>query len=276
MNVAVRHILRKMRVELTDPVTYWLRLGDQEIQLNDYLGQSLRLEFTGHIFCVQCGRSTKKSFQQGHCFPCMRRINECDNCVLHPERCHVEEGTCPQDDWAHTQCYQRHVVYLANSTGLKVGITRHNHIPSRWIDQGAGCALPIFNVKNRRQVGRVEVAFKKYVNDKTNWRAMLKNEVTAIDLSAERERLMTAVTTELAIVVDDYADGVIEYLPTAQSVTINYPVVHYPSKITALNFEKTPVISGQLHGIKGQYLIFDCGVLNIRKFSGYEVNAQFS
>lgn len=275
MSVAVQQIVRKMRVELTDPVTYWLRIGDDETKLNDHLSQPLTLQFDGLIFCVQCGRKTKKSFQQGHCFPCMRRINECENCVIHPERCHVEEGTCPPDDWAHVQCHQQHIVYLANSTGIKVGITRHNHVPSRWIDQGARSALPIFSVQNRRQAGRVEVAFKKYVNDKTNWRAMLKDDVPAIDLSAERERLMNEAEADLAVVIADYADGVIEYLPDESIVAIDYPVLQFPTKITSLSFDKTPVISGTLQGIKGQYLIFDCGVLNVRKFSGYEISAQF-
>lgn len=275
MSVAVQQILRKMRVELTDPVTYWLRIGDEQYKLNDYLGKPIQLQFEGPIYCVQCGRKTNKSFQQGHCFPCMRRINECDNCVLHPERCHVEEGTCPEDDWAHVQCHQQHIVYLANSSGLKVGITRHNHVPSRWIDQGACCALPIFRVQNRRQAGRVEVAFKKYVNDKTNWRAMLKGDITAIDLHAERERLLAEAQAELAVVIDDYAAGVIELLTDEQVVAIDYPVLEYPTKITSLNFDKTPLINGTLQGIKGQYLIFDCGVLNVRKFSGYEISVQF-
>lgn len=265
-------ILRKMRSELTDPVSYWLRVGDNEIKLNDLLGKEITLEFNGEIYCIQCGRKTKKSFQQGHCFPCMRRINECDNCVLHPERCHVEEGTCPEGDWAHQQCYQQHIVYLANSSGLKVGITRHNHVPTRWIDQGARCALPIFKVANRRQAGLVEMAFKNHVNDKTNWRAMLKNDVPSIDLQQERARLLDAAAADLQQVLARYDSGVIEALTDQQVVTIDYPVLTYPTKVSSYSFDKTPRISGKLLGIKGQYLILDHGVLNLRKFGGYVVH----
>jgi hypothetical protein len=48
-------------------------------------------------------------------------------------------------------------------------------------------------------------------------------------------------------------------------------VIKYPTKVVSLNFDKTPVISGVLEGIKGQYLLLDVGVLNIRKFSSYNL-----
>jgi hypothetical protein len=267
----MRGILRKMAVELTDPVSYWMRIGDDEIKLNDYIGKEISLGYKSNIHCVQCGCPTKKSYQQGHCFLCMRRINECDNCMLHPERCHVEDGTCAHDDWAHDHCHQEHIVYLANSSGLKVGITRHTHVPSRWIDQGASFALPIFEVKNRRQAGLVEVAFKKYVNDKTNWRVMLRNEVPDIDMHKERERLFSEARADLDKVIKSYDPGVIQEIPDPQLVTINYPVLNYPTKVSSLSLDKTPTIQGTLQGIKGQYLIFENGVLNVRKFGGYEV-----
>lgn len=265
-----KNTLRKMRVELTDPVSYWLRLGDDEFKLNDLLGRRISLTFLGTIYCIQCGRKTNKSFQQGHCFPCMRRINECNNCMLFPERCQVEEGTCPKDDWAHAQCYQEQYVYLANSSGLKVGITRHTQIPTRWIDQGARFALPIFKVQNRHQVGLVEVAFKQFANDKTNWRAMLKDDVPTIDLIAERARLFEQTESVVQPIIDRYAPGDIERLNDESVVAIDYPVLQYPIKVSSLSLDKTPTVSGVLQGIKGQYLLLDTGVLNIRKFGGYE------
>ncbi len=258
-----------MRVQLTDPVTYWLCLGEEESPLNQLIGHDVTLEFNGSIYCIQCARKTSKSFQQGYCFPCMRRILECDNCMLYPERCHVEAQTCPHNDWAHTQCFQEHYVYLANSSGLKVGITRHNHIPSRWVDQGASCALPILKVRNRRQAGLVEVILKQYVRDKTNWQVMLKNGAPEIDLQNECICLLEQAQMELKTLADRYEVGVIEVLENQSIVTITYPVLEYPVKITSLSFDKTPRITGRLRGIKGQYLLFDCGVLNVRKFGGY-------
>lgn len=262
-------MLKKMRVKLTDPVDYWLRIGEHDVYLNELLDKRIHLHFIGEIHCIQCGRKTNKSFQQGHCFPCMRRINECDNCMLHPERCHVEEGTCPKDDWAHAQCYQSHIVYLANTSGLKIGITRETQVPTRWIDQGAVNALPIIRVQNRRQAGLVEVAFKKFVYDKTNWRAMLKNDITKIDLNAERARLFLEAEDALTAVCEQYGTGTIEVLDAPEIVSLNFPVIEYPTKVSSLSFDKTPEISGVLRGIKGQYLLLDNGVLNIRKFGGY-------
>ena len=52
---------------------------------------------------------------------------------------------------------------------------------------------------------------------------------------------------------------------------IHFPVDSYPVKIKSFNFDKNPEVSGVLHGIKGQYLLLDIGVINIRKFTGYEV-----
>lgn len=266
--------LRKMVTTLATPVRYDLPVGETRLPLNALLGQRLHFKWLETIHCIQCGRLTKKSFQQGHCFPCLRRINECGNCMLHPERCLVEEGQCPKEDWAHIQCHEPHIVYLANSSGLKVGITRHNQVPTRWIDQGAIQALPIVGVQNRRQAGLVEVLFKAHVNDKTNWREMLKHAVTPIDLIAHRDNLFKEAETALATLQARYDAGVIVPMIKSDALSIEYPVLTYPTKITSLSFDKTPEISGVLEGIKGQYLLFDHGVLNIRKFGGYDVEVS--
>lgn len=263
--------LRKMKAELNSPVDYFLIVGDNEISLNAFLQKKIILHFSGVINCIQCDRKIKKSFQQGLCFPCMQRLNECGNCAIFPEKCQVEEGTCPKDDWAHNHCYQKHIVYLANSSGLKVGITRHTQVPTRWIDQGALQALPIFEVSNRYQSGIMEVALKKYVSDRTNWRTMLKNAVVPLNLLQERDRLLSEAGASVQKAMDQFAKEDIAPIEDAKVVEINYPVLEYPEKIVSLSLDKQPEISGILQGIKGQYLILDTGVLNIRKFGGYEI-----
>jgi len=266
--------LRKMKTILASPVEYYFRIGEQEIFLNDLLGKNISLAFTGVINCIQCGRKTNKSFQQGYCYPCMQRLNECNNCAIFPERCKVEEGGCPEDDWAHAHCHAKQIVYLANSSGLKVGITRESHVPMRWIDQGAIQAIPIFKANNRYQCGLMEVAIKQNVSDRTNWRAMLKNDVNKLDLLQERDRLLLEANLAVQSVLDKTAGGVVA-IEQADVVDIEYPVLQYPQKITSLSLDKTPEISAVLQGIKGQYLILDAGVLNIRKFGGYEVGCSF-
>ena len=267
-------ILHKMRVKHEQPIQYFLtNHNDEKLCMNDFLNQKITLSFLNQIFCIQCGRKTNKSFQQGHCFPCMRKINECNNCMIHPEKCLVELHGCPHDDWAHTQCHAPHVVYFSNASGLKVGITRTTNQPSRWIDQGAIQALPFLQTSNRYQCGLVEVALKKYVADKTNWRAMLKNTVTPLDLEDAKKTLLSQAEADLAPIFEKYQDAV-SLLDQACVETFDYPVLQYPTKVSSFSFDKTPEISGVLLGIKGQYLILDTGVLNIRKFGGYLVEMR--
>ena len=265
-------VLRKMHSEGTSPVMYSLRFEQEVLDLSNCLGSEIRIEHLGNIFCVQCGKKTAKSFQQGHCYVCMQKIYECNNCILHPERCLVESKGCPEDDWAHQQCNKPHVVYLANSSALKVGVTRTSQVPTRWIDQGAMQALPILKTKNRYQAGCIEVLFKPHVSDRTNWRTMLKQDAILIDLIAERERLLDLVADELTQFCNQYPSGTIEQLNQQQPWSIIFPAPHYPTKVISLSLDKTPVVAGKLLSIKGQYWILDTGVINIRKFSGYEVS----
>jgi hypothetical protein len=166
---------------------------------------------------------------------------------------------------------QDHIVYLANSSGVKVGITRVDQVPTRWMDQGATQALPIFRVRTRYQSGLVEVMFKQHVADKTDWRKMLKGVAVSTDLMEKRDELMQLCQSPLEDLNSQFGEEAIQFLPHESVTEIEYPVLSYPEKVKSQNFDKTPEIEGVLQGIKGQYLILDSGVLNIRKFSGYQV-----
>lgn len=264
--------LRKMRSELVSPVKYFLSNDDNEdILVNDFLGCTITLNFTGVIQCINCQRSIKKTFNQGYCYPCFKSLARCDTCIIKPEQCHYEQGTCREPSWGEEQCFQDHFVYLANSSGLKVGITRGNQIPTRWIDQGAIQALPIARVANRLQSGLFEVALKEYVADKTNWRAMLKGDVDTLDMFAERDILVAKGKESFVKLQTQFGVNAIQLLDDSEVVAIDYPVDVFPTKVTSLNLDKMPIVGGVLNGIKGQYLIFDTGVINIRKFAGYHV-----
>lgn len=263
--------LRKLQVKLTDPVQYVLPMGEHAIALNEHIGRELQFQYSGEIHCVHCGRKTSKSFNQGYCFPCMQSLAECDSCLVKPELCHYHEGTCREPDWGEEHCFQDHFVYLANTSGLKVGITRQTNVPTRWMDQGATQALPIYRVKDRLMSGLVEVILKQHVADKTAWQRMLKGVPDEIDLAHERDRLHHDCQQEIADLLNNHGDDALQFLANDQIIAINYPVTNYPDKVKSLNLDKTPEIGGILQGIKGQYLIFDCGVMNVRKFSGYKV-----
>ena len=264
-----------MRVELgtgnhPDEVNYFLPVGEQELPLNPYIGKHLKLEFLGNILCKNCGRKTKKSFSQGFCFPCMRRLAQCDMCILKPETCHFHKGTCREPEWGEKNCFVPHFVYLSNTSGLKVGITRHSQIPTRWIDQGATQATIMFKVENRRQSGLVETAFKALIADKTNWRTMLKENQPDMDLPAKAGELITSLRADASHEAEIIsAEAVSDRNKDVAS--IRYPVLEFPKTIKSHNFDKNPLVEGTLAGIKGQYLMFDTGVINIRKFSSYEV-----
>jgi hypothetical protein len=267
--------LRKMRVSLESPVTYKLLLDEQAETLNLYIGKQLRMEYGGVIHCTACGRKTSKSYSQGHCYPCSQSLASCDLCIMKPETCHYDAGTCREPAWGEQNCMQNHYVYLANSSGIKVGITRAPQIPTRWIDQGASQALPIFRVPHRYLSGLVEVALKEHVSDRTDWRRMLKGSPEPVNLEQRRDELFAGSSKALQELATRFGEETIEFLQHEAVVDIDYPVTEYPEKVRSLNFDKTPLIEGTLLGIKGQYLILDTGVLNIRKFSGYYVDVEF-
>ena len=197
-------VARKMRSRLTAPVSYEMPLGESSVGMNELIGGTVRLRYLGRIFCVHCGRASNKSFNQGYCYPCFQSLAQCDSCIIHPERCHFDQGTCREPAWGEAFCMQDHIVYLANSSGLKVGITRSTQIPTRWIDQGAIQALAIARVRSRLQSGVLEVMFKKFVNDKTNWRDMLREGDQPVDLIYERNTLLENSAEDLKEMTEQY------------------------------------------------------------------------
>jgi len=271
--------LRKMITDLSETVQYRLPLVQADnstalfIDMNKLIGKNIKLSYQGDITCVACGDKTKKSYSQGHCYMCMKSLPECDMCIMKPETCHYAAGTCRDSVWGDEHCMQKHFVYLANSSGLKVGITRGTQVPTRWMDQGAVQALPIFQVKNRLMSGLLEMIIKKHMSDKTDWRKMLKGIVEEIDLKARRDEVFETCRDEIEALKQEHGEDALMAL-TDDLVDISYPVDLYPEKVKSFNFDKTPEIEGKLNGIKGQYLILDTGVLNIRKFTGYNVHLE--
>ncbi len=246
----------------------------QSIELNSLIGKELSLTFHNKIACKHCGRSTKKSYSQGFCYPCMAKLAQCDMCIMKPETCHHHLGTCREPQWGEQHCMVDHYVYLSNTSALKVGITRHTQLPTRWIDQGATQALPIFKVSTRLQSGLVEIALAEFIGDKTNWRAMLKGANESIDLKEKAKQLIPRIEQRLAEIALKFGNDAVQRLDE-EVVEINYPVSQYLTKISSFNFDKTPIVSGTLLGIKGQYLIFENGVINMRKFTSYQISAEY-
>jgi len=259
--------LLKMRTEPGDPVQYFLKLGEDEIPVNELIDREITLNYKHKINCIRCGRETKTSFAQGYCYPCFTSAPETEDCVLRPELCKAHEGVSRDLEYAEKHCLIDHYVYLALTSVVKVGVTRHHQIPFRWIDQGAWKAIKLAITPNRYIAGTLEVALKQYFTDKTNWRHMLINKLNReADLVEEKDRA-------LDFLHEDFQ----QYATDNDEITeIHYPVSKYPEKVKSLNFEKTDSVGDILRGIKGQYLLFDSGaVLNIRKHNGYLVDLEF-
>lgn len=250
-----------------DNAVYQLLIGNEVVEINALVGEKITLKFNEEITCSNCRAITHQSYSQGFCYPCFQELAPCDLCIVKPETCHHHLGTCREPQWGLDNCFIPHVIYLANSSGSKVGITRKSHIPNRWIDQGAVAVLPILEVDTRLKSGKIEDALKAFINDKTNWRKMLKNEVDKVDLIAIKNQLLSEVSN---MMVDLDAVEL-----NNEVVKIHYPVVEYPKKIVSLNFDKMSEITGILQGIKGQYLLLDCGVLNVRKFTSYNITLTY-
>lgn len=258
--------LNKMRTEWDSTIRYYLDLFDS-VGMNELLGRNLRLEWTGLIHCRKCNRRTSKSFGEGFCYSCYSTAPEAAECIIHPERCRAHLGEGRDPEWELQHHNQPHVVYLAASSAVKVGVTRKEQLPTRWIDQGASSAIILAETPNRYEAGRIEVELKQVFTDKTNWQKMLCNTIdTSIDLQETKWMLEEQLPEDISSFLS--ADD--------QVLVFNYPVISYPGSVQSLSFDKTPSVKGELTGIKGQYLIFDNKyVLNIRKHTGYSVHFSF-
>jgi len=258
--------LSKMRVKLDSPVSYELHLGEEVVPMNELIGKELKFSYEGRINCIICGTKTKKSFAQGFCYRHFMSAPEASPCIIRPELCEGHLGNGRDVEWEQDHHVQPHIVYLALTNGMKVGVTREQQVPTRWIDQGAWKAVKFAETPNRYLAGMIEVSMKDHLSDKTNWQRMLKNQMNMeLDILEEKSRLLDLLPA-------DYAD----YQSSNDEVTeIHYPVEAYPEKVKSLSFDKMPEIEGTLVGIRGQYLIFDAGrVLNIRKHTGYWIDLE--
>ena len=255
-------VLTKMQTEYSNPIQYYLVFENSFLSLNQLLDKNIEINFLGYQ-CLQCGKK-KKIFRQGFCYDCFMSSPAAGDWIMKPELSTAHLDLEDRDlEYEKRVQLQPHIVYLALSSEVKVGVTRKTQVPSRWIDQGAVQAIPIVEVPNRYLAGITEVALKEHFADKTNWQKMLKNEVPDADLIQERANLKYIIPKE----VQEY------FHPEKEDLyDLHFPVLEFPKKITSLNLDKTPNFSGKLMGIKGQYLIFQDGtVFNVRKFEGYVV-----
>jgi hypothetical protein len=260
----MRGMLQGLKHQYDHPLQYSVQLGKEEFNLNDYLGQALQVHFEGNIECVHCGRKIKKSFNGGSCYPCFKNLPENDLCIIKPELCHFEQGTCRDESWGEKHCMIPHYVYLALSSDVKVGLTRKHNQLKRWGDQGAVQAFPIAEVPNRKMAGELEVALTEHLQDKTNWRKMLLGDLADVNLQQVREEILPLIPERFQPFI----------LKEEEMTEFTYPILEQIEKIKSYNLDKQPIFNDRLIGIKGQYLIFEKGVINMRKYAGYFLSIE--
>ncbi len=259
-------VLRKMQTEIGNPIQYYMVFENDFLNVNQILDKELEISFI-KFQCLNCGRD-RPIFRQGFCKTCFYEIPSAGDWIMRPELSTAHLGKEDRDlEYEKKAQLQPHIVYLANSSNIKVGVTRKSQIPTRWIDQGAHEAIEIVETPNRYLAGITEVALKDHIGDKTNWRKMLTNNVDDENLEEWRNKLKQYIPDEAQ-----------QYYITDNSETIlEFPVLQYPEKVKSLNLVKTPNYKGVLKGVKGQYLIFeDQTVFNIRSNEGYYVSLQIS
>ncbi len=254
-------VLTKMKSELEKTVEYYLVFESDFLNVNQILNKRISINFLRYQ-CMNCGLE-KKVFAQGFCYDCYSSIPQAGDWIMNPElsKAHLDEEDRDLDYEKQVQL-KPHIVYLANSSNVKVGVTRKTQVPTRWIDQGAHEAIEIVEVPNRYLAGITEVALKPYVADKTNWRKMLTNDIKDLDLAEEREKLKQYIPEE----------AMQYFLADKKETEIHFPVLQYPKKVKSLNLTKAPFYEGVLKGIKGQYFLFEDGtVFNVRSHEGFVV-----
>ena len=263
-------VLQKMRVAASSPVAYALvdarpgAEGDAQ-PLNPLIGRRLDLRFEGVYVCTACGRSPERVYDNGYCEDCVKTRADADICMMRPERCHFgdPDNPCRDESFGLERCFQPHYLYASLTSDVKVGITRRANLPTRWIDQGAAAAVTLALLPSRKAVGEVEHALAETFKDRTHWMNMLRG-------SPDPAQLDDTVAQIDARLIELGAPGVLP--PEARlRMSFTYPLETRPGRLKTVQLWRTPRIESTLLGIKGQYLIFEDCVLNVRRHSGFHI-----
>lgn len=260
----IKGVLTKMYAEYQSPIRYYLNLSDAFVDMNQLISQRISIEHVGNQ-CMAC-ELDRPIFRMGFCKSCFFTVPQANPSIIRPELSTAHLGKAQRDlAWEEKFELQPHLVYLALSGGLKVGVTRNSQIPTRWIDQGANSAIVLAETQNRYQAGMIEVALKDTMADKTHWQRMLTNQNPSIDLRQMKVDACKNLSEEyLEMYCTD--DEIWEFI---------YPVETYPAKVKSINLAKQKRIVGVLSGIRGQYLYFENGeVINVRAHEGHVVEFE--
>lgn len=257
--------LRKMSTYYGEEIRYTLRLGDDLLLMNALLGRHIEISFNGNHTCF-CGHLVAEVYRQNFCRDCFFTKPEASPTIMKPELSQAHLGIEERDlEFEKRLQLQPHYVYLAKTDRIKVGVTRNTQMPYRWMDQGAKSAAILLEVPNRYLAGEAEVALKNHFVDKTSWQAMLKDDSTQEDLIESLETAKSLLPEHLKQFI----------FKKPEEWHFNYPIKHQINKVKSISFKNTDDrFQGELWGIRGQYLITENGVFNVRSHSGHMVKVK--
>lgn len=258
--------IRKMSSVLGEPIQYYLNLSSDLIEMNQVFGKTIRIEHIG-FQCVECGED-KPIFRMGFCKKCFFESPYASETIIRPELSTAHLGIEERNLEVEKEIQlQPHIVYIAYTGDVKVGVTRESQIPTRWIDQGATFALPIAKTTNRYEAGMIEKQLKEHFNDKTNYKKMLANEYEGeVDLADFREKIKEYFPQDFQQFYQNEGD----------IIRLDYPY-QTPKSINVFTLDRKPTYEGVLQGIKGQYLHFQGDeFINIRNHEGYVVELEIN
>lgn len=239
----------------------------EPLNMNGLIGKELRLEYCGYINSVLSGEQMTKAYGEGLTYREFCESPLASPSIFRPELSQIHDGIALRDyDWEMRNHLTPHVVYISFTGNYKVGVTKEDNLPYRWIDQGATQAILLAKTPYRQLAGLIEVSLKDHISDRTSWQRMLKGLVADRDILEVRNELIAHIPPELY-----------QYISHNEHITeIDYPVGKYPTKVKSRNLGKEKVIEGRLVGIKGQYLMFDDNsVMNVRSHAGFRVTLKY-
>lgn len=245
---------------------YIAEMDSGVVVLDEHLDAGITLRLSGNARCRHCDAPMRRHFGAGYCYACFSTLARCDLCVMSPDRCHYHLGTCREPDWGDDFCMQPHWVYLALTSGPKVGITRHERLLERWMDQGATRGLKLAQAPTRRAAGVLEALLKRFVNDRTDWRRLVTGITTSVDLPRLASQLRRDADLSAGLrgswLPADEARGV-QWLPNADVVELEYPLRGHSPAVRLPLDAQNPAVRENLCGIMGQYLMLSRGVVNV-------------
>jgi hypothetical protein len=268
--------LRKMRTSLSDlgEAQYVLPLFENldlrgELNMNECVGQNIRIAATGDIRCILHGEKLSKTFGEGLCWNGFQDSSNASPCIIHPELCRAHEGVALRGDmeWERDNHLIPHIVYLSFTSGVKIGVTSERNLLSRWIDQGARQGLVFARVPYRQLAGEFEVMLKEHVSDKSNWKGMLQ------PIFMDNANLLEVKENLLFEIPDSFQD----FIDDEDKVwNIQFPCEDRPVNPKTWKLSSDNIYEGKLKGVVGQYLILDNQqVFNVRSHAGHEIEIDF-